>query len=230
MELLGNFNGVEVYVNVVNMFSENTYLIVDPGSGSALVVDPGGDWELIRDFLVMKRLKLVGIFNTHGHLDHVVDNPRLRSTLGGPVAIHRNDAYMLSRIDIPMLRQLVESGLMDFTPHEPDLVFDDDYSLRLGEYDFRVIHTPGHTMGSSVLYCGELGIAFTGDTLFKGAIGRVDLPHSDPRLMVESLRRIGNELEDDVLVLPGHGEYTRLGLERGLMDYFIDELSRGLLG
>jgi len=223
--LLGNFRGVSVYVNVTNVFSENTYVVVDSASSSALVVDPGGDWELIRDFLLSRGLRLVTIFNTHGHLDHVADNPSLRTNVGGSVIIHRSDSYMLSSIDeLPMLRGLVDSGLMSFKPHRPDIEVEDGYIVRLGSHEFRVIHTPGHTMGSSVLYSEELGLAFTGDTVFRGTIGRVDLPHSNPSLMARSLERLRGELRGDDALLPGHGGWTRLSLELDVLDYFIEVL------
>ncbi len=191
----------------------NTYVHVC--GEEAIVVDPA--WpdprlvESVRD-------RTVRVINTHGHLDHVAGNVRLRESAGAAIYIHRDDAYMLEEIDLPLIRAMVDNGLIPFTPHRPDHMLEGGERLEVCGGACEVMHVPGHTRGSIVVYCADLGMAYVGDLIFRGSIGRVDFPHSDPRAMAASLRRVINAIDGETTLLPGHGPPTVLKDERDLLE------------
>ena len=193
---------------VVGPLATNCYLLANPEAGKAIVVDPGvgSEDELEPVLREADRLGVeIGlIINTHGHPDHVSGNGPLKASTGARVLIHEADAYMLlsPRWPWPGLR-----------PIRPDGLLEDGNEIRLGDVVIRVIHTPGHTMGSVSLYCPRARMVLTGDTLFAGSIGRIDFPESSHEHMVRSLVRL-MELPDKTTVYPGHGPPTTIGAER----------------
>ena len=194
-------------------YDNGCYLIVD-ARNEAIVIDPSmGDRQVI-DAVQEQGLRLVEILNTHGHPDHIFGNAAVKEATRARLAIHRLDEYRLGPERPPTQ--------MDVPPCSADDLFDDGQLSYLGDIELSALHTPGHTEGSTCFYLRREGALFSGDLLFKGNIGRTDLPGSDPRAMAESLSRVASSLPASTRVYPGHGEETTIGAEiatlRGLRD------------
>ncbi len=195
---------VTVVGRVLGPISTNCWIITCVETGSVLVVDPGGPPGALAELLPGPDSRSeAAVVNTHGHFDHVWGNLELEL----PTMIHRLDAGM-------MASAREAGGCWGYEvpqPPPPSAFLEDGDPLRLGGMEFRVIHTPGHTPGS-VCLLGH-GLLITGDTLFRGSVGRTDLPGGDGGRLMLSLRRFMT-LDDDLRVLPGHGEETVLGFEK----------------
>lgn len=184
----------------------NCYIVQDEKSKETMVIDPAGDVDKIVEMLDILNANLKYIYLTHCHGDHIGGVKELKERKGGKILIHRYDAEGLYNPEIN-LREHV--GL---TPEhlEADSRVDDADLIHLGDLEFEVLHTPGHTAGGSSLYCEKERLVFSGDTLFKGTWGRTDLPTSS---FVDIINSIENKLlilPDDTIVYPGHGQPTRI--------------------
>jgi glyoxylase-like metal-dependent hydrolase (beta-lactamase superfamily II) len=192
---------------VVGPIATNVHVLADPGSREAIAIDtaiPSLAW--IADELAARDWTLKLIVSTHGHWDHIGDNAAVAAHTGAEIAVHPLDRERLTHpqpvfapFDIPLsvpAVELAEGGV-----------------IRFGDIRLRVLHTPGHTEGSVCLLAEDDALLFSGDTLFAGGWGRVDLPGGDPTAMVASLGRL-IDLEDHVGVFPGHGSTTTIGRER----------------
>lgn len=185
-------------------YDNGCYLIVD-ARNEAIVIDPSmGDRQVI-DAVQEQGLRLVEILNTHGHPDHIFGNAAVKEATRARLAIHRLDEYRLGPERPPTQ--------MDVPPCSADDLFDDGQLSYLGDIELSALHTPGHTEGSTCFYLRREGALFSGDLLFKGNIGRTDLPGSDPSAMAESLSRVASSLPASTRVYPGHGEETTIGAE-----------------
>ena len=156
------------------------YIVGCEKTRKALVIDPGADVEKIVSVAKEENLNIVTIVNTHAHGDHTAGNSRLKSLTGAKIVIHALDA----------------AGYP-----EADVMLEDEQNLQMGEINFDVIHTPGHTPGGICLYAD--GNLFTGDTLFVGDSGRTDLPGGDRPTLGKSIRRL-MKLPDNTIIWPGH--------------------------
>ncbi|GAB3944118.1 MBL fold metallo-hydrolase [Corynebacterium tapiri] len=194
-------------------FRTNCYLVVDEASHAAIVIDPGMHAaDTVNETLNQHQLSLVAVVLTHGHIDHTRDAACLAKDHGCPVYIHPDDEPMLHQ-GIGMsdkTRQLFASDSMDY-PHDVRYLHDGE-RVEWAGIAFDVAHAPGHSPGS-VLLIGDK-IVFAGDVLFKGAIGRTDLPGSDPMVMEQTLRTVVLPLNDALAVAPGHGPTTSMRAER----------------
>ncbi|MGH2483485.1 MAG: MBL fold metallo-hydrolase [Candidatus Limnocylindria bacterium] len=203
-------HSVRIEVGAFGPWETNAYLVWDGRSDEALVIDPGmnaADALVARAADIGLRIHLIA--NSHGHIDHIFDNAALKRASGAPLAIHPDDAYRLSGENIYGLD--VEASVA-----EQDLR--DGQVLSIGELRFRVLHTPGHTEGSVCLYEADLGLLLGGDVLFRGSIGRTDLPGGDDAQMVASLSRLLRDIPPKTRVLPGHGPETTLSREAGWLE------------
>lgn len=184
----------------------NCYIVQDEKTKETMVIDPAGSVNEIVELLDILKANLKYIYLTHCHGDHIGGVKELKERKGGKILIHRYDAEGLYNPEIN-LREHV--GL---TPEhlEADSRVDDADLIHLGDLEFKVLHTPGHTAGGSSLYCEKERLVFSGDTLFKGTWGRTDLPTSS---FVDIINSIENKLlilPDDTIVYPGHGQPTRI--------------------
>ena len=188
----------------------NCYIIVDETQKKAMVIDPAGEEPKIIEILNTLGAELVYIYLTHCHADHINGVNELKKEKGGKVLIHRKGRENLEN-RVPVLAEYI--GLQKKKKKEDSIVDDDDI-LHVGDLELRVIYTPGHTDDGTSLYCEKEEMLFSGDTLFKGAWGRVDLPTSDFDSIMNSIIKKLLILPENTIVYPGHGKPTRIGDEK----------------
>ena len=179
----------------------NCYIIFDQNSKETMVIDPAGDIDKIVEIINVLQGKLKYIFLTHCHGDHIAGVTELKSKLGGKVLIHRDDSEGLNNKRINLTEFM--NGLPEIEI-DADSRLDDGDLIHLGDLEFKVIHTPGHTKGGASLYLESQKLLFSGDTLFRGTWGRTDLPTSDFNQIMESITKKLMVLPDDTIVYPGH--------------------------
>ncbi|HEV8381798.1 MAG TPA: MBL fold metallo-hydrolase [Gemmatimonadales bacterium] len=191
------------------MFAENCYLVLDEEAGECAVVDPGEEAGLILHKIAETGAKPVGIWLTHAHLDHVLGVARVAAETGAPVWLHPADRPLYDAVP----EQAAWFGLAP--PGQlpaPDQQLAHGMRLVVGGSSFEVRHAPGHSPGS-VCLVGS-GVAFSGDVLFAGSIGRTDLPGGDFETLMASIERELLTLPDDTILYSGHGPETTIGRER----------------
>ena len=178
----------------------NCYIILDEESKETMVIDPAGDCDKIVEMLEILKAKLKYIYLTHCHGDHIGAVTELKNRCGGRILIHRLDSEGLNDKTINL------SGVVDLPEIEleADSRVDDGDLLHLGNLEFKVIHTPGHTRGGSSLYCEKEKCLFSGDTLFRGTWGRTDRPTSSRVEIMDSIVNKLMKLPDETIVYPGH--------------------------
>lgn len=184
-------------------YDNGVYLIVDERR-EAVVVDPSMGERVVLDAAKEQGLRIVEILNTHGHPDHIFGNAAVKAEAQARLAIHRLDEYRLGPSRPPTQ--------FEIPPAAADDLIDEGPLRFVADIDLVALHTPGHTEGSTCFYVPTEKTLFTGDLLFKGNVGRTDLPGSDPRAMEKSLARVA-ALPAQTRVMPGHGEPTTIGAE-----------------
>ncbi len=196
----------------VGVIEANCYLLFDRVSKQAFVIDPGGDAALIKEALKGNGLKTVYIVNTHAHFDHVSANSELKDATGATIALHGGDVGLLAEAQEHAAIWGVKIGPQP----GPDLIIQNGSTLKAGAITLDVLHTPGHTPGGVCLYYKDAGVLFTGDTLFAGSIGRTDLEGGSSKELLKSIKDRLLPLDDNVIVLPGHGPASTIGEEKEL--------------
>jgi len=202
---------MELISRAVGPLATNVHVLADERSREAIAIDtaiPSLAW--IRDELEARGWTLKLIVSTHGHWDHIGDNAAIAAHTGASIAVH------------PLDRDRLTDPQPLWAPFEipasvPAVELAEGGQIRFGDLRLDVLHTPGHTEGSVCLYAPDDGILLSGDTLFAGGWGRVDLPGGDPDQMAESIGRLAT-LDDPLRVLPGHGAATTIGRERPWME------------
>ena len=173
------------------------YLVGDPATGDALVIDPADNVHDILAVAAKNNLRINYIINTNGHVDHIGGNAEMKKLTGAKIVVHENDAVMLTSTPAAMLRMF---GAVQSPP--ADILVADGQTISVGTVSLKVIHTPGHSPGGMCLYTP--GYVFTGDTLFVEAVGRTDLPGGSWQTMYEAIKAKLFTLPDETRVLPGH--------------------------
>lgn len=207
----------------VGALGTNCYVLKKACSDSAVVIDPGEDAELIKGALDELNAFPGLILLTHGHFDHILALQEIK-TEESVVAIHKCDAEFLTSRDV--YSAMLPEDPRPFPP--ADVLFSDGQGFTtLSDYEFEVIHTPGHTEGSVCYRFGEM--LFTGDTLFKNSIGRTDLLGGNSKKLSASLRMLSS-FSENFKVFPGHGEQTELFKEKECNPYlkYLNETGRDL--
>ncbi|HYX11247.1 MAG TPA: MBL fold metallo-hydrolase [Candidatus Acidoferrum sp.] len=196
---------------VVGPASTNVHILADERTREAIAIDtamPSLAW--IADELAARDWTLKLIVTTHGHWDHIGDNAAVASATGAEIAVHSLDRDWL-------LHPMPLSAPFEIPASVPALELAEGGTIRFGEIRLQVLHTPGHTPGSVCLQSTDDGMLFSGDTLFAGGWGRVDLPGGSAEAIVDSLGRLA-DLEPIVAVMPGHGPATTIGRERAWLE------------
>jgi len=196
----------------VTPFAQNCSLLYDTVSLDGILVDPGGEAQSLMDTAKDMGVTIREIWLTHGHLDHAGGAQDIRDALGVPViGPHKDDQFWMDDIETHwanyghpgMGRNIV-----------PDRYLEDGDTLELAGVTFNVVHTPGHTPGHVVIHNQDLKLAFVGDVLFRGSIGRTDFPKSNHQHLLDSISQKLWPLGADMRFIPGHGPMSTFGAER----------------
>ena len=190
---------------VVGLLETNCYIFADLDAKEAALIDPGSNGDdAIKPEIEKHNLTLKCIINTHGHGDHISSNKKFKA----PIYIHRLDADFLGNSSLNLSATF---GITIKSPPASRLLEDGDI-IEIGRFNLKVIHTPGHTPGGISLL-GE-GVIFTGDTLFMGGVGRTDFPYGSYEKLINSIRKRLWNLDEKIIVYPGHGPLTTIGKEK----------------
>ena len=189
-----------IKLDVGTITGENCYIVQDETTKETMIIDPGSVSELLLQDLDAMQIKMKYIFLTHCHGDHIGGVKQIKEKFGGQILIHRKDAPGLKDVNINLSTHI---GLEPVILQE-DARIDDGDLLHVGDLEFKVIYTPGHTAGSISLYCEKEKMLFSGDTLFRGSWGRTDLPTSSFDDIITSITNKLINLPDDTIVYPGH--------------------------
>lgn len=200
---------------VFNMFGVNTYVVWDPESLEAAIIDPGmiddDERNALDSFIGSRGLKVTQLINTHSHLDHIFGNTYIKEKYGLEIKANPADDFLARTLPEQAarfgLRMPLQPQRLDVELHDGDIIF-------LGKERMEVLSVPGHSPGSIALYCPESNFVITGDTLFPGSMGRTDLPMGDYATLVDAIRRKLLTLPDSTVVFSGHGGETTIGNEK----------------
>lgn len=209
---------VKIHTLVVGRLQTNCYVL--QSGDISIVVDPGDEPKRILLFLKDLGVRTTKIIATHTHFDHVLGVNDVRAELKVPFVIHHDDLEMLESMQ-SRVRQIM--GFTVPPPPKVDQFLKDAETVSFGDEEVKVIHTPGHSPGSISL-AGD-GFVLTGDALFNQSIGRTDLPGGDFDTLVDSIKNRLFNLDDDVIVYPGHGPETSIGDEK-LANPFVGQGSK----
>ena len=195
-----------------NMLQENCYVVSDE-TKDCVIIDCGAYYEAeklaIEKYITENELHPVHLIATHGHLDHNFGDAFITKTYGLPLEIDCSDEAYVRAAN----KQATYFGITLNEPIVTEITtFKAGDHIMFGTHDIEIIETPGHSMGSVVLYIKDEKIAFTGDTLFRGSIGRTDFEGGSMLMIIQSLRMFV-QFPDDITLMPGHGNKTTMGYE-----------------
>ncbi len=203
----------------VTPFQQNSTLLWCTETAKGAVVDPGGEVDRILEQVEKNGVSLQKVMLTHGHLDHAGGATELAERCGLPIeGPHPDDKFLLDDI----AKQSSRFGIEGARAVSPDRWLDDGDEVTVGALTFEVRHCPGHTPGHIVFFQPDQKLALVGDVLFKGSVGRTDLPRGDHDQLLRSIRRRLWPLGDDVTFVPGHGPLSTFGAERQSNPYVSD--------
>ena len=188
----------------VGNLETNCYIVTDEGTLDCAIIDPGDESNTILDYVESNNLHPVAIMLTHGHFDHINAADAIAEELNIPVWVHEEDYDNSGKYDP-----------YKYQGNYPQIYKEGDV-IKVGELGVLVIETPGHSLGSVTLLCGDA--MFCGDTLFRDSCGRTDLPGGDTKEILKSLKRLSG-ITKNYEVYPGHGEYTTLDREKRFNPY-----------
>ena len=205
----------------VTSFAQNCSIVWCDETMEGIVVDPGGDIQQLAAIIEELGVKVVNLVLTHGHLDHVGGTVPLSEMLNVEiVGPHKADNFWLQGLE----NQSQMFGFPLCKAFEPNTWLEEGDKLTFGNQVIDVIHTPGHTPGHVVLFSEQARLAFVGDVLFNGAIGRTDFPQGDFNTLITSIKTKLWPLGSDVTFVPGHGPESTFGRERASNPFVADEM------
>ena len=212
---------LEVIGTTVGPVAENSYLIFKEGTGKALLVDPGDEADRLMQPLAERDLELEAILLTHCHFDHIGAVAPIARATGAPV--------YCPLIEVPILADVMAyvpwPGIGPFESYDADHTVEGGEHLSLAGMEIDVLFTPGHSPGHVTYSIPEAGLLLSGDVLFQGSVGRVDLPGGDWDTLLESIRMLITNFPEETQVLPGHMGVTTLGAELAT-NPFLTEIPR----
>jgi len=195
----------------VTPFQQNCTLIWDDTTKVGAVVDPGGDLDRIEAAIREQGVRVEKILLTHGHVDHAAGADELRERLGVPIeGPHLADKFLLDSLP----ETAANYGIGEGRAVTPDRWLDDGDAVTVGELGFDILHCPGHSPGSVVFVSRDARFALVGDVVFKGSVGRTDLPGGNHDQLIRAIKEKVLPLGDDIAFIPGHGPTSTLGEER----------------
>jgi glyoxylase-like metal-dependent hydrolase (beta-lactamase superfamily II) len=205
----------------VTSFAQNCSIVWCDETMKGVVVDPGGDVKQLEMLIKELGVQVEQLVLTHGHLDHVGGTEPLAEALDANiVGPHKADNFWLQGLE----NQSQMFGFPLTKAFEPNQWLDDGDTVEFGNQTLNVIHTPGHTPGHVVLFNEESKVAFVGDVLFNGGIGRTDFPQGDYATLINSIKTKLWPLGNDVTFVPGHGPQSTFGHERASNPFVADEM------
>ncbi|MEK9661961.1 MAG: MBL fold metallo-hydrolase [Alphaproteobacteria bacterium] len=214
---------MKVAIIPVTAFQQNCSLIWDEASGEGAFIDPGGEIDRLCDIAAERDIAIKKILLTHGHIDHAGAVAELARRLGVPIeGPQREDAFWIDQLP----EQGERFGLPPAEAFTPDRWLEDGDTVSAAGAKFEVRHCPGHTPGHVVFFQPDLRIAFVGDVLFAGSIGRTDFPRGDHATLIAAIRDKLWPLGDDITFVPGHGPASTFGEERRT-NPFVGDVAAG---
>ncbi len=202
---------LEIRIVPVTPLQQNTSMIWSPETMEGVFIDPGGDIDRLMGAAEHFGVKIVAVWLTHGHLDHAGAAMAVKERTGCPIiGPHKDDQWLLDEIEAQGARY----GITDGKNVTPDRYLDDGDVLELAGNTFGVAHCPGHTPGHVVIYNQEGAMAFVGDVLFRGSVGRTDFPRGNHQQLIDSITGKLWPLGDQMRFVPGHGPMSTFGQER----------------
>jgi hydroxyacylglutathione hydrolase len=207
----------------VTPYQQNCSIVWCTHTMRGAAVDPGGEVQKLKEAAAANGITLEKVLLTHGHLDHASGAAKLSRELGIPIeGPHTDDVFLLEALGENARRP----GFADAEACNPSRFLTDDDTVSFGDVTFGVRHCPGHTPGHIVFFHKEAKIAFVGDVLFKGSIGRTDFPRGDHATLIRSITGKLWPLGDDMQFVPGHGPMSTFGWERRT-NPFVGDLALG---
>ncbi len=212
----------------VGPFFKNGYIVGCETTRQAVFIDPGDEVEELLSFVRSEQLQVTHILLTHAHVDHVSGVAEAKRALGAPIHLHKDDLFLY--------QNAVRAGMMfGLTVEEPppvDVFYEGEGPITFGDYDVRVVHTPGHCPGGVCLVIAKRGDdapphLFVGDTLFAGSIGRTDLPGGNYETLLRAITEVLFAFPDESIVYSGHGPETTIGRERQTNPFVLEYLGAG---
>lgn len=214
---------MKIFIQPTGMIETNC-IILAAEDGQALVIDPGADADQLSALIQQQNLTVVGYPFTHGHYDHVYGIADLHALHPAPCWMHPKDlawAFTPANQNLPWYSQPDPERIPEVTP-----AWEEDGDFTIGPFTFQTLFVPGHSPGSVAFYFPEASLLVGGDVLFKGSMGRTDLPGGDTDTLMKSLRLLAT-LPPETRVLPGHGPDTTIGEECRSNPYMLHALHEG---
>lgn len=204
-----------------NPFQENTYLVYDDKRTAALI-DPGchtaEERSELEDFVTSNHLNVHYLLNTHCHIDHVLGNAWAKKRFGISLWIHKTEIPVLKSVEV----YAPNYGFPQYESTEADHFFEEGSEFQVGEESLKILFVPGHAPGHVVFYHEKSKQCIAGDTLFRGSIGRTDLPGGNHQVLLERIKTQLLTLPDETIIFPGHGPATNIGFEK-IYNPFVGE-------
>jgi len=192
-------------------FASNCYIVGSEATKEGMIIDPGAEAAAILDTVSQLGLTIKLIVATHSHVDHIMALRQVKEATGAPFAIHEAESGGKLMQGMARMMSMATGGSGEPPPKPDKLLKEGDY-IDIGDLSFRVLHTPGHSLGGMSIY-GH-GVVFSGDTLFNFGIGRTDFPGCSHQVLIDSIKNKLMTLPDETVVLPGHGPETTIDVER----------------
>ncbi|WP_279246671.1 MBL fold metallo-hydrolase [Candidatus Litorirhabdus singularis] len=210
---------IKVAIVPVTAYQQNCSIIKCETTGSLAIVDPGGDIDKILDAVKQLDGTVEKVILTHGHMDHCAASDVLRQKFSVPIeGPHQEDSFWIDQL--PASCKM--SGMPHADPFVPDRWLEDGDTVTVGAQTLQVLHCPGHTPGHVVFIYNDQRVAWVGDVIFQGSIGRTDFPRGNHEHLVTAIREKLFPLGDDITFIPGHGPTSTFGHERQTNPFVSD--------